>query len=144
MNSSTEDKLMAVFIDTGVFVALRNADDEFHVRSKELMKRALKGELGRIYTSDYVIDKAITTALVRTRRHDLAIDLGKYIIESPRITKLWTTKDAFNMAWEKFRTFKDKPLSFTDCVSLALMEKNHINQIISFDSGFNELTQRIC
>ena len=41
---------MAVFIDKGIFVALRNADDEFHARSKELRKQALKSELGRIYT----------------------------------------------------------------------------------------------
>lgn len=134
---------MAVFIDTGVFVALRNADDELHTRSRELMKRALKGEYGRTYTSDYVIDEAITTALVRTRRHDFAVDIGKYIIESPRITKLWTTKEAFDLAWEKFKAFADKPLSFSDCVSLALMEKNRVNQMMSFDSGFNGLIQRI-
>jgi predicted nucleic acid-binding protein len=134
---------MAVFIDTGVFVALRNADDELHTRSRELMKKALKGEYGRTYTSDYVVDEAITTALVRTRRHDLAVDIGKYIIESPRITKLWTTKEAFDLAWEKFRAFADKPLSFSDCVSLALMEKNRVNQMMSFDSGFDGLIQRI-
>lgn len=134
---------MAVFIDTGVFVALRNADDEFHTRSKELIEQALKGKFGRIFTSDYVIDEAVTTALVRTRRHDLAVDIGKYIIESPRITKLWTIKENFDMAWQKFKTFKDKPLSFSDCVSLVLMEKNRIKQIMSFDSGFDGLTQRM-
>ncbi len=134
---------MAVFVDTGIFVALRNADDEFHTRSKELMKRALKGEFGTIYTSDYVIDEAVTTALVRTRRHDLAVDVGSYIIESPRIAKLWTTKDVFDVAWEKFKTFKDQLLSFSDCVSLVLMEKNRIRQIISFDSGFDGVIQRI-
>jgi len=134
---------MAVFIDTGVFIALRNADDELHTRSKELMKKALKAEFGRIYTSDYIIDEAITTALVRTRRHDLAMDVGKYIIESPRLTKLWTTKDIFETAWKKFKTLKDKPLSFTDYTTLAHTEKNHIKQIISFDSGFDGLIQRI-
>jgi len=134
---------MAVFIDTGIFVALRNADDELHIRSKELMKRALKGEFGRIYTSDYIIDEAVITALVRTRRHDLAVDLGKYIIESPRTTKLWTTKDTFDAAWEKFKSFKDRPLTFSDCVSLTLMEKYRIKQLISFDSGFDGLIQRI-
>jgi hypothetical protein len=133
---------MGVFIDTGVFVALRNADDELHIRSRELMKRTLKGEYGRTYMSDYVIDEAITTALVRTRRHDLAVDIGKYIIESPRITKLWTTKEAFDLAWEN-NAFADKPLSFSDCVSLALMEKNRVNQMMSFDSGFDGLIQRI-
>ena len=134
---------MAVFIDTGVFVALRNADDELHIRSKQLIKKALKGEFGRVYTSDYVIDEAVTTALVRTRRHNLAVDIGKYIIESPRITKLWTAKDTFDVSWQKFKAFKDKPLSFTDCASLALMEKNHIKQIMSFDSGFDRLIQRV-
>ncbi len=134
---------MAVLIDTSVFVALRNADDEFHVRSKELMRRALKGEFGRIYTSDYVIDEAITTALIRTKRHDLALDLGRYIIDSPRITKLWVSEDSFNVAWEKFQAFADRPMSFTDCASLALMEKNHIRQVMSFDSGFDRVVQRI-
>jgi hypothetical protein len=135
---------MAIFIDTGVFVALRNADDEFHTRGKELMKRALKCEFGTAFTSDYVLDEAITTALVRTKRHDLAVDIGKYIIESQRITKLYTTEEIIAMAGKKFQTFKDKPMSFTDCVSLALMEKNRIKQIMSFDSGFDGLTQRIC
>jgi len=135
---------MTIFIDTGIFIGIRNADDEFHTRSKELMKKALKAEFGRIYTSDYIIDEVITTALVRTRRHDLAIDIGKYIIESPRITKLWTTKDIFNTAWQNFKAFKDKPLSFTDCTTLAHIEKNHVKQIISFDSDFDGLVERIC
>ena len=135
---------MAVFVDTGIFVALRNADDDFHARSKELMKRALKGEFGRLYTSDYVVDEAITTALVRTKRHELAIDLGKYIIESPRITKVWVGEDSFNEAWIKFGVLKDKPLSFTDCTSIALIEKSGMKQIMSFDCGFDGLVSRIC
>ena len=134
---------MAVFIDTGIFVALRNADDEFHVRSKGLMKRALKGEFGRIFTSDYVIDEAITTALARTRRHELAIDVGRYIIESPRISKLWTTRDIFDAAWGRFQTFRDRPMSFSDCVSLSHLEKNGVKQMMSFDSGFDGLIQRL-
>jgi predicted nucleic acid-binding protein len=130
---------MAVFIDTGIFVALHNADDEFHLRSKELMKQALKGDFGRIFTSDYIIDEAITTALVRTKRLDLAHDLGRFIIESPRITKLWVGEDVFQLAWKKFSIFKDKPLSFTDCTSIAIVE----SKIMSFDSGFDGLVARI-
>ena len=135
--------MMAIFVDTGIFVALHNADDELHSRSQALMRKALQGEFGKIQTSDYVIDEAITTALARTRRHELAIDAGRYIIDSPRIIKLWTTKETFNLAWRKFQTLKDHPLSFTDCITLALMEQNHIKQILSFDSGFDGLTQRI-
>jgi len=107
------------------------------------MKKALKGEYGRIYTSDYIINEAITTALVRTRRHDLAADIGKYILESPRITKLWITKETFDTAWETFKTLKDHPMSFTDCASLTLIKTHNIKQIMSFDSGFNGLIPRI-
>lgn len=134
---------MAVFLDTGLFVALRNADDAFHVRGKELMKRALEGDFGRIFTSDYVIDEAVTTALIRTRRHDFAVDIGKYIIGSPRIIKLWTTKDIFETGWKKFQIFKDRPMSFSDCVSLAHIEKNNIKQIMSFDSDFDGIIPRL-
>jgi len=135
---------MAVFIDTGIFVALHNADDQHHQKSKELIKNALKGNLGRIYTSDYIIDEAITTALARTRNHTLAVDLGTYIIESPRIIKLTVNQETFQIAWTKFKTLKDKGLSFTDCTSIALTEKSGIKQIMSFDCGFDGLTQRIC
>jgi predicted nucleic acid-binding protein len=135
---------MAIFIDTGVFIAVRNADDLFHERGRELMRNALRGEFGRLYTSDYIIDEAITTALMRTKRHDLAVDIGKYIIESPRIVKLWTTREIFEGAWQRFQSIKDKHLSFTDCVTLTHMEeKNRIKQILSFDSGFDGLTERI-
>ena len=134
---------MAVFIDTGIFVALHNADDQHHQRSRELMKNALKGNLGRICTSDYIIDEAITTALARTKKHNIAVDLGTYIIESPRIIKLTIDQDTFKIAWEKFKTLQDKGLSFTDCTSIALTEKHGIKHIMSFDCGFDGLTQRI-
>src|SRR5208283_5533944 len=139
-----EAKPMAVFIDTGIFVALHNADDHYHQRSKELIKNALIGNLGRIYTSDYIIDEAITNALVRTKKHDIAVDLGTYIIESPRIIKLVIDQDTFKVAWTKFKAHQDKGLSFTDCTSIALTEKHGIKQVISFDRGFDGLTQRIC
>ena len=134
---------MAVFIDTCILVALHNAEDKNHQRSIELIKNALKGDFGRIFTSDYIIDEAVTAALARTGRHDIAVDLGKSIIESPRITKLVIDQDTFMMAWAKFKKIEDKTLSFTDCTSLAITEKHGIKQVMSFDCGFDGLTQRI-
>ncbi len=39
---------MAIFLDTGILVAVRNADDNRHERSKNLMKKALKDDFGTI------------------------------------------------------------------------------------------------
>ena len=37
---------MSVFIDTGVFVAARNARDINHKRAVELLEKAIRGEYG--------------------------------------------------------------------------------------------------
>ena len=81
--------------------------------------------------------------MVRTKQHNLAAELGKYLIESPRITKLTVDGDVFTEAWRIFQSLNDKFLSFTDCTSLALLEKHRLNQIMSFDHGFDGLTKRI-
>ena len=46
----------------------------------------------------------MTTALVRTRAR-VGVDLGRYILESPRITRLPVDEDCFSTAWNKFRAF---------------------------------------
>jgi predicted nucleic acid-binding protein len=80
--------------------------------------------------------------LTRTKRLELAIDIGEFILSSPRIIELRVSGDAFNAAWE-LKSLKERFLSFTDCTSLALMEKNGIKRIASFDSGFDGLVERI-
>ena len=81
--------------------------------------------------------------MVRTKQHNIAVELGKYLMESPRITRITVDSDAFLDAWTKFQTLKDKYLSFTDCTSLALIEEYRIKQLMSFDHGFDGLTERI-
>jgi predicted nucleic acid-binding protein len=107
------------------------------------MEKALKGEYGIVYTSDYVIDEAITTALARTRNYQIALNTGRFILDSPRIEKLYTGSDEFQMGWQRFQRFKLKPMSFTDCVSLSRMDKHGVERIMSFDSEFDGLVTRI-
>jgi predicted nucleic acid-binding protein len=83
------------------------------------MRSALRAEFGIIDTSDYVVDEAVTTALARTRNHQIAINTGRYILSSPRIETLPVSQEDFNRAWSEFQTIRDKFLSFTDCTSLA-------------------------
>ena len=134
---------MAIFLDTGIFVAARNSRDTNHERASQLVERALKGEFGAIYTSDYVVDEAVTTALSRTRDLRVAVNVGRLALDSPRIEKLYTGFAEFQSSWKRFQKFGSKPLSFTDCVTLTHMEKRGFDKIMSFDSGFDGLTTRI-
>jgi predicted nucleic acid-binding protein len=134
---------LAIFLDTGVFVAVRNVRDADHGRASDLLERALRGEFGTIYTSDYVIDEAVTTSYFRTGSFALAVGVGRLALESPRVEKLFTGPAEFQSSWERFQRLGKKPMSFTDCVSLTHMERRGVDKIMSFDSGFDGLAARI-
>ena len=134
---------MAVFIDTCIFVAARNKSDINHERAVELLKSALKGEYGAAYTSSLVFNEAVTVALVRTKRAEVAIDLGSFILSSRRIKMLHVDPETFKEAWHRFTKYAAKGLSFTDAASITLMEKNRIEYIMSFDRHFDSIVRRI-
>ena len=117
-------------------MAARNADDIHHERAKKLMRRALRGEFGTIYTSDYIFDEAVTLALVRTKRMDLAVDVGSYILLSPRIRMVFVNHEIFERAWKIMQKYQDKMLSFTDATTIAIMERYGILYLMTFDSRF--------
>ena len=133
-----------MFVDTSLFVAVSNKSDKNHARAKFLLEKALQGEYGVLFTSDYVVDEAITTALVRTHNYQIAVNTGSFIMDSMRIEKIFTGSDDFLTGWSNFRKFKRKPLSFTDCISLALTAKRGIERMMSFDSDFDGLIERVC
>jgi len=135
--------LMAIFIDTGIFVAARNKSDINHARAKQLLRRALGAEFGRVVTSDYVVGEAVTVALARTHNHQIAVNTGKLIMDSPRIEKLVAGEERFLKAWEKFKEIGGRGLSFTDCMTLVVMKEIGTTKIMSFDSGFDGLAGRV-
>jgi len=137
---------MRVFVDTGVFVAFHNTRDTNHSRALELVRSIVDGELGTAYTSDYVFDEAVTTALVRTRRPENALAVGRMILgelTAPFIAILRLDDEAFKEAWRLFPQYAGRGLSFTDCSSLTLMRTAGIESIASFDADFDGIVSRI-
>ncbi|MCD6485430.1 MAG: type II toxin-antitoxin system VapC family toxin [Candidatus Odinarchaeota archaeon] len=134
---------MSIFVDTNIFVALRNEDDIHHKRAKELMRKMLLGEFGTIYTSNFVFDEAVTVALVRTKNIELAEDIGRYILSTNRIKFVFIDETLFNDAWMLFKKLSKKRLSFTDCTNIAVIRSRSISWIASFDAHFDGLVNRI-
>ena len=134
---------MSIFIDTSIFVALRNKDDSNHNQAKKVMKQILLGEFGESFTSDYVFDEAVTVALVRTKNIELAKDMGDYILSSKRIKMIFVDGIIFRDAWVLFRRFSEKKMSFTDCTNIAISRNFNIEYISSFDTHFDGLMKRI-
>lgn len=132
-----------------MFIAFSNKRDTNHERSLELMDEVRRGRFGAAYTSDYVFDEAVTVALIRTGRVDLAIKMGKLILGSdeesiPSLAKLIRVDERiFSAAWATFKTGRFGGLSFTDHTILAHLREFKIDALISFDTHFDGLTTRI-
>lgn len=134
---------MAVFIDTGIFVAARNKRDMNHRRAVNLLKEALKGSYEAMYTSDYIFNEAVTVALMRTRNPKIAIDIGNFILSSKRLQIINIDRAIFNEAWNIFIKYAGRKISFTDATSIAIMKRHNIDYIISFDKHFDGIVSRI-
>jgi len=141
--------LASTFIDSNIFIAFANKRDRGHARSCELMDIVRKGEFGIPYTSDYVFDEAVTTALARTGRLTTAVKVGKIILGSeeesiPRLARLIRVDErVFAEAWATFKAGRFEGLSFTDHTILAQLRGFKIDTLISFDTGFDGLAERI-
>jgi predicted nucleic acid-binding protein len=134
---------MSVFIDTNIFAAAKLKNDVDHEHGKALLEEALLGKYGPVLTSDYIFDEIITLLNIRSKNHQLVFEFGNSILTSGSIDIIKINDEIFEAAWDKFGRFKDKLLSFTDCTTLAIMEKLKIEKIMSFDRHFDGIRPEI-
>jgi predicted nucleic acid-binding protein len=140
---------VSIFVDTGIFVGFVNKRDKDHERAKILVKELAQQKYGIAYTSDYVLDEAVTVTLVRTRRLEAAINAGFLILGSierkiPSITRMLRVDEKIlQESWQNFISGKTPRLSFTDhtCVNLARTYSG--GMIMSFDAHFDSLLTRV-
>jgi len=137
---------VSLFLDTGVIVAAANPRDANHRTAARLLRAAGTGRFGDVLTSDYVFDEAVTLALARTRRADLAIRVGEMILGTGTPGRLmgmaFISPRALLRAWARFQRLASRGLSFTDCTSLEIIESMGIDEIASFDRDFEGLVAR--
>jgi len=138
---------MSIFIDTGVLYAHHDVDAERHTTAIELVDAILDGTYGHPYTSDYILDEAVTLTRARTNSVDDADAIAKRIRGSdpyPSIVELiYTTPELVAAALETFRQYDDHDLSFTDAMIVAICKRRDIDSVASFDSDFDGIIERV-
>ena len=134
---------MAIIVDTSGIIATRNKDDADHEAAVDLMRALLQRKHGDAFITDYIFDEAVTIALVRTKNPEFAMDVGNFILNTKRITKIHTTQGDFQEAWSLFQDFIEKKLSFTDCTIIAIARRLGVENIFTFDSHFDGILNRI-
>ena len=136
---------MRLFIDTGPFMARHNKRDKQHSSAVESFDKIRDGETAyrKLYTSDYVLDEAVTGCRQRTRNHGLSVELGTLILSSESLLRLRVDEDTLLEAWELFKSRREIPLSLTDCTSAILARKNGMADVYSYDGDFEAIGFRV-
>lgn len=127
-------KAEQIFVDTSFFKALFDERDDFYNEAVEIFSQMSEEKVGLV-TSNYILDETFT--LVRKRRgKDKVKELRDFLakaIPTIRIVRVIASDDA--KAWSWF--LKDwSDLSFTDCVSFAVMKRLGLESVATFDQHF--------
>ncbi len=93
----------------------------------------------KFYTSDYILDEAVTGCRRRTGSHKLAVELGTMIFASESFALLKVDAEVLTESWELFKQRREIPLSLTDCTSAVLARRHGIADIFTYDSDFRAL-----
>ena len=123
-----------VFLDSSYFKALIDDVDDFHKEAKDIFS-LLNEQKTQLVTTNYIIDETLT--LLRVKRNlQSAIKLRDMInAGSPTITIYRVISEDDADAWQWFVSDWSR-LSFTDCVSFAVMKRLEITHVATFDQHF--------
>lgn len=125
---------MKAFIDTSAWIALYDKNDKYHNDAKKTWKEIVNKRI-QIYTTFDVLDETIT--LLRFRAgYKSSVDFGESVFASKIINLIEIDAELRIKAWEFYKKFSDKKLSFTDCTSFAAMSVFDINKAFTFDKHF--------
>jgi predicted nucleic acid-binding protein len=138
---------MRVFVDTGVFYAHHDTDASRHGIGVAALSRTLRdAEYGRVMTSDYVYDEVVTLTHRRTGSVADGVEVGRRIRGDgypDAIEVLYSSPVLFGDAVEAYERYTDQELSFTDAMTVVMIEHHDLDAILSFDDDFDGVVDRL-
>jgi uncharacterized protein len=126
-----------IFIDTGAFIARFIERDQFHKKALSAWRRIEK-RADRCFTSNFVLDETFTL-LARMASYAFAAQRARSLLCSRLLVVLRPGQDDELAALDLFEKLADQKVSYTDCVSFALMREAGIRRAFSFDRHFDLL-----
>jgi hypothetical protein len=119
------------FADTGAFLALYHRRDQHNKDAARLWPTLERP----VVTSNLVIAE-LARLLAHRAGYRFAADCVADIYASPTFKVLTSTRDDEIEALQWMRKYADQRVSFTDCISFALMRRHRIRTAFTFDRHF--------
>jgi uncharacterized protein len=126
----------AVFADTFYWAALTAIGDPAHVKAVEI-SRSIAPD--KIVTTDEVLVEYLTffsraSSAIRSRVGNNASAL----INSPEVRVIPQSRESFLAGLELYRARPDKGYSLTDCISMQVMKREKLTDVLTNDEHFEQ------
>lgn len=122
-----------IFLDSTFLIGLFSQNDQWHENAKKLYQKISQEEF---IITDHIISETIT--MISNKSGVLAgFEVYNFLINNLKIYP--ANRQLYNKCMDYHITYNGK-LSFVDCLSVAVMEKEKIYEIASFDSDFDKVT----
>lgn len=123
-----------IFVDTGAWITQFNSRDQYHRRGTGLFARLRRDRIP-LATSTPVLYETITF-LTREVGVATAIKAGQQIAGWKSLHLIRPEPGDESAALTIMAKFADHPIGFVDCLSFALMRREHIRAAFTFDRHF--------
>ena len=123
------------FIDTVTLFAGFFSDEKHHAKAKKIIGAITEEKVKNVVYSDYVLDELLT--LARAKKNAAASNRILEEIINSELELIKIEQKHLALAFELFKSYEK--LSFTDCTTVALMLDLSIQEIYSFDKGFDSV-----
>lgn len=125
-----------IFADTFYWIALLNPKDSWHMIA---LNYARKYESDRLITTDGIIDEILNYFATRgTIMRKKALILCRQMSQEPTIQIIPYTTELRQDGFELFDERPDKGYSLTDCISMIVMKKMQITEVLTHDKHFTQ------
>jgi predicted nucleic acid-binding protein len=121
-----------IFVDTSFWLGLRFRRDQRHAAAHDVFRRHAAA---RLVTSTPVCGET-WTLLRRRADHRAAVEFLDAIEGSLRVEVVPVPPDLEAEAWQWLRRHDERPYSFVDATSFALMRRLKIRDALAFDGDF--------
>ncbi|HYU30657.1 MAG TPA: PIN domain-containing protein [Thermoanaerobaculia bacterium] len=125
-----------IFVDTGALLGRHLRDDQHHSDAVPIWSDLFRAR-ARFVTSNFILDEAFTL-MARRGGYRFAAERARRLYASREFTILRPSEEHEIAALDFFEKYADQEVSFTDCVSFALMRAHGLRRAFAFDRHFRD------
>lgn len=121
-----------IFVDSGALIGRYLTNDPYHAVATRTWREIEKSQL---VTTNHVLDEVLTL-LARRAGYPFAAERAERIYFSAAFEIVCSDLEDEHAALHYFRKFADQRISFTDCISFAVMRRHRLTTAFTFDRHF--------